>query len=160
MAPRPGENEKGEFFSYVGDVPCYSCNLRGNGLSDLSSNWRPWNADKEMYREATTREEDEVFAEEEEVGTDRRRKAILWFTVGENLRQEHLVDMGGRDKSSDGVFRRLYERVAPPGTSLRAVTAAFEEARCGREGGIVEGRKGIYVEAVDTSRHTKPRASG
>ncbi|RYP12128.1 hypothetical protein DL767_011464 [Monosporascus sp. MG133] len=101
MAPLSGENEKGKFLGYVGDIPCYSRNLRGSRLSDLNSNWLLWNANKK--EEVLTR-------------MDCRHKVILWFTVGENLREEHFVDMGGRDKSSDDVFRRLYERVAPPGT--------------------------------------------
>lgn len=72
-----------------------------------------------VFRDATTEDKDETFeSKEDEIRAkkDRLRKALLWFTVSEPLREEHLVDMGGRDKSSNDVFRRLYERVAPPGT--------------------------------------------
>lgn len=118
MAPRSGE--KGTFLGYVGgDIPCYSCNLRGNGILDPNSNWRLWNADMKVFRDATTDDAEEVFASKDEevrAKKDRLRKALMWVTVSEKLRGEHLVDLGGRDKSSNDVFRRLFERVAPLGT--------------------------------------------
>jgi hypothetical protein len=47
---------------------------------------------------------------------ERRRKAMLWFSISEKLREKHLVDMGGREKTSEDVYKRIHERVAPPGT--------------------------------------------
>ncbi|KAL7620268.1 hypothetical protein AAE478_009261 [Parahypoxylon ruwenzoriense] len=118
----PHAKETGEFLGYVGAIACYRCKLRGNGITDANSNWRLWNADVKVYRAAKPSPEDrsdEVFASKEEellAKADRVRKAIMWFTVSEELREQHLLDMGGTDKSSEDVFRRLYERVAPPGT--------------------------------------------
>ena len=116
MAPR--SEEQGTLLGYVFDQPCYSCNLRGDGISDPNSNWRLWNADMKVFRDATTDDADEVFASKEDKTRhkmDRQRKALIWFTVSEELREKHLTDLGGRDSSSNDVFRRLYERVAPPG---------------------------------------------
>ncbi|KAI0598851.1 hypothetical protein F4775DRAFT_162345 [Biscogniauxia sp. FL1348] len=119
MAPQA--KETGELLGYIGEVPCYRCKLRGNGLTDVNSNWRLWNADMKVYRAAnpTSSDEEEVFPSKDAeilARTDRRRKALMWFTVSENLREQHLLDLGGTDKSCEDVFRRLYERVAPPGT--------------------------------------------
>ncbi|KAI1497604.1 hypothetical protein F5X99DRAFT_359463 [Biscogniauxia marginata] len=116
----PQAKETGEFLGYIGKVPCYRCKLRGNGLTDVNSNWRLWNADMKVYRAAnpSSGDEEEAFPSKDAeilAMTDRRRKALMWFTVSENLR-EQLVDMAGTDKSSEDVFRWLYENVAPPGT--------------------------------------------
>ncbi|EKD18763.1 hypothetical protein MBM_03005 [Drepanopeziza brunnea f. sp. 'multigermtubi' MB_m1] len=59
---------------------------------------------------------------------ERRRKAIIWFSVSEALREKYLTDMGGRDKTSEDVMRRLFENVAPPGTKYQALeTLKVEE---------------------------------
>jgi hypothetical protein len=98
---------------------CYTCKLRG-GLTDKDSNWRLWNADMKVYRDGAGKgEEDEEWASiDDEIITkmERRRKAIVWFSVSEELREKHLVDMGGRDKTTEDVMKRLFERVAPPGS--------------------------------------------
>lgn len=47
---------------------------------------------------------------------ERVRKAKLWFSVSEPLREKYLTDMGGRDKTSEDVMYRLWQNVAPEGT--------------------------------------------
>jgi hypothetical protein len=42
---------------------------------------------------------------------DRKRKAMIWFMVGEKMRQENLLDLCGRESSAGDVWRRLCERV-------------------------------------------------
>ncbi|KAL3427837.1 hypothetical protein PVAG01_01346 [Phlyctema vagabunda] len=131
MAPRkPGAKDREEDSTYLGDVgpmPCWACKLRGNGITDANSNWRLWNADMKIFRDGKgTVDEDEVFAsKDEEILTkmERRRKAILWFSISEKLREEHLVDLGGRDKTSEDVLKRIHERVAPPGTPYQPLGA-------------------------------------
>lgn len=109
----------------IGPMPCHVCKLRGNGITDSNSNWRLWNADMKVYRDGKgTLEEDsdEVFANKEDeilVKMERRRKATLWFSITESLREKHLVDLMGRDKTSEDVYRRIHERVAPPGTPYK-----------------------------------------
>lgn len=103
-------------------MPCYTCKLRGS-LTDSDSNWRLWNADMKVYRDGAGKGEDEEewSSIDEEIITkmERRRKAILWFSVSEELRGKHLTDMGGRDKTSDDVMKRLFDNVAPEGTIYR-----------------------------------------
>jgi len=41
---------------------------------------------------------------------------MLWFSISEELREKHLTDMGGRDKTSEDVMKRLFDKVVPPGT--------------------------------------------
>ncbi|KAI1199006.1 hypothetical protein F5X97DRAFT_135433 [Nemania serpens] len=111
--------EAGSFLGYVDGLACYSCTLRGEGVLDPNSNWRLWNADVKVFRDATADDDGEVFASKEEerrVKADRRFKAFMWFTVAEPLRAAHLVDLGGRESSSEDVFRKLHQEVAPPGT--------------------------------------------
>ncbi|KAI1171512.1 hypothetical protein F4777DRAFT_52019 [Nemania sp. FL0916] len=114
------DKEEGTFLGYMEGIPCHSCTLRGNGIMDPDSNWRLWNADIKVYRDATAEDDDgEEFPSEDarlRAKADRKRKALMWFTVSEALRAEHLVDLGGRESSSNDVFRRLFDRVAPPGT--------------------------------------------
>lgn len=73
-----------------------------------------------VYRDGAGKgeEEEEWASIDDEIISkmERRRKAIVWFSVSEELRQKHLTDMGGRDKSTEDVMRRLFERVAPPGS--------------------------------------------
>lgn len=83
---------------------------------------------------AGTSEEDEVFASaDEEILTkmERRRKAILWFSIGVEIREKHLVDLGGRDKTSEDVYRRVFERVAPKGSQYKPleILTVTEEMR-------------------------------
>ena len=103
----------------IGPMSCHVCKLRGDGLMDPNSNWKLWNADMKVYRDGSGADIDtEIFASRDEkilAQMERKRKAILWFSISEKLREEHLVDMGGRDKSSGDVFKRIHERVAPPG---------------------------------------------
>ncbi|KAF2973081.1 hypothetical protein GQX73_g655 [Xylaria multiplex] len=113
------KEQEGTLLGYVDGRACYGCTLRGDGILDPNSNWRLWNADVKVFRDATTDDDSEVFASEEEkrrVKADRKFKAYMWFTVAEPLRAAHLVDLGGRESSSEDVFRRLHEKVAPPGT--------------------------------------------
>jgi hypothetical protein len=42
---------------------------------------------------------------------DRKRKALIWFMVGDKMRAEFLLDLCGRDKSAEDVWRRLCERI-------------------------------------------------
>src|SRR4051812_44320375 len=78
----------------IGPMPCHVCKLRGESLTDADSNWKLWNADMKVYRDGAGKgEEDEVFASiDEEILTkmERRRKAILWFSISERLRELHL----------------------------------------------------------------------
>ncbi|KAI5863025.1 hypothetical protein GGS23DRAFT_49039 [Durotheca rogersii] len=165
--------ETGEFLGYVGNVACYRCKLRGNGITDTNSNWRLWNADMKVYRAAKPPRSlvsaddggsDEVFASKDEellTRMDRARKAIMWFTVAENLREEHLLDMGGTDKTAEDVMRRLWERVAPPGTpyqplekvqitdKMREDMRRFEERRAARDQEMRE------EEAAQDEAHAK-----
>ncbi|ORY67482.1 uncharacterized protein BCR38DRAFT_159139 [Pseudomassariella vexata] len=121
--PSRNQHEEGEYMGNIGSMPCYRCKLRGNGLTDPNSNWRLWNADMKVYRDGTgDGDPDEVFANKEEeilAKMDRRRKAFMWFSVSESLREQHLTDLGGKNASSEDVFRRLHERVAPPGTAYK-----------------------------------------
>ena len=100
-------------------MDCYTCTLRG-GLTDSDSNWRLWNADMKVYRDGAGKGEDEeewpTIDDEIIAKMERRRKAIMWFSVSEELRGKYLTDMGGRDKTSEDVMRRLFENVAPAGT--------------------------------------------
>jgi hypothetical protein len=104
----------------IGSIPCHVCKIRGNGLTDADSNWRLWNADMKVYRDGAGKgEEDEVWDSiDEEIlcKMERRRKAIIWFSISEKLREEHLQDMGGREKTGEDVMRRMFERVAPAGS--------------------------------------------
>ncbi|KAH8594593.1 hypothetical protein B0O99DRAFT_687377 [Bisporella sp. PMI_857] len=114
---------KETYVGSIGAVRCHVCKLRGNGLTDPDSNWKLWNADMKVYRDSSGADlENEVFAslEEKELARmERTRKAMIWFSVSEKLREEHLVDMGGRDKTSADVMKRLHERFAPPGTKFQ-----------------------------------------
>jgi hypothetical protein len=73
-----------------------------------------------VYRDGAGKgEEDEEWASiDDEIlaKMERRRKAIIWFSVSEELREKHLTDMGGRDKTSEDVMKRLFDKVAPPGS--------------------------------------------
>ncbi|KAF4630358.1 hypothetical protein G7Y89_g7774 [Cudoniella acicularis] len=76
-----------------------------------------WKADIMVYlagKGLVHSQEREDFASEEQMrlhNEDRKRKAMIWFMVSENLRREHLLDLCGRDKTSEDVWRRLCERV-------------------------------------------------
>lgn len=76
-----------------------------------------------VYRDGAGKGEDEEewASIDDEIMTkmERRRKAILWFSVSEELRGKHLTDMGGRDTTSDDVMKRLFDNVAPEGTRYR-----------------------------------------
>jgi len=50
--------------------------------------------------------EDEVLAK-----MDRERKAMIWFSVDEEIRREHLMDLCERDATSEDVWRRLHEKL-------------------------------------------------
>jgi hypothetical protein len=50
--------------------------------------------------------EDEVLAK-----MDRERKAMIWFSVDEDVRREHLMDLCERDATSEDVWKRLHERL-------------------------------------------------
>jgi hypothetical protein len=103
----------------IGSMPCHVCKLRGNGLTDKDSNWRLWNADMKVYRDGAGKgaEEETWSSIDEEIlaKMERRRKAILWFSISEKLREKYLVDLGGRDKTSEDVYKRIHESVAPKG---------------------------------------------
>jgi len=58
---------------------------------------------------------------------ERRRKAIIWFSVSELLREKYLTDMGGRDKTSEDVMKRLFNNVAPEGTKYEPLEALVVE---------------------------------
>lgn len=117
---------EGEYLGHIGHMSCYRCKLRGNGVLDPNSNWRLWNADMKVYRDAAgtfagsepTGDDERWASKEDEIVAkmERRRKAMIWFSVSEKLREQHLTDLGGRDKSSEDVFFRLWEKVAPEGT--------------------------------------------
>lgn len=73
-----------------------------------------------VYRDGAGKGEDtETFASiDDEILSkmERRRKAIIWFTIGTELREKYLTDMGGREKTSEDVMRKMWENVAPEGT--------------------------------------------
>jgi len=121
MAPKDNpKNVAGEtYLGTVGPMRCYTCKLRGD-LTDSDSNWRLWNADMKVYRDGAGKGEDEeewASIDDEIISKmERRRKAILWFSVSERLREKHLTDMGGRDKTSEDVMKRLFDNVAPEGS--------------------------------------------
>lgn len=50
--------------------------------------------------------EDEVLAK-----MDRERKAMIWFSVDEDVRREHLMDLCEREATSEHVWKRLHERL-------------------------------------------------
>jgi len=101
-------------------MTCYTCKLRGN-LTDSDSNWRLWNADRKVYNDGAGKgEEDEEWESidaEILAKMERRRKAILWFSISERIRGMHLTDMGGRDKTADDVMRKMFDNFAPPGST-------------------------------------------
>jgi len=103
-------------------MPCYTVKLRG-GLTDSDSNWRLWNADMKVYRDGAGKgEEDEEWDSiDDEIlkKMERRRKAIIWFSISEELREKYLTDMGGRDKTSEDVMKRMFDKVAPPGSKYQ-----------------------------------------
>jgi len=107
------------YLGTIGPMACYTVTLRG-GLTDKDSNWRLWNADMKVYRDGEGKgEDDEEWASiDDEIISkmERRRKAIIWFSVSEPLREKYLTDMGGRDKTSEDVMKRLFDNVAPEGT--------------------------------------------
>ncbi|EPE32898.1 hypothetical protein GLAREA_05910 [Glarea lozoyensis ATCC 20868] len=76
-----------------------------------------WKADILVYlagKGLVHSQEREVFESEEQMvkyHEDRKRKAMIWFMVGKNQRRENLLDLCGRDKSAQDVWRRLCERV-------------------------------------------------
>lgn len=76
-----------------------------------------WKADIMVYlagKGVVHSQEREDFTSEEEMRRhheDRKRKAVIWFMVSENLRREHLLDLCGRDKTSEDLWKRLCERV-------------------------------------------------
>jgi hypothetical protein len=103
-------------------MPCYTVKLRG-GLTDSDSNWRLWNADVKVYRDGAGKgEEEESWASiDDEIlkKMERRRKAIIWFSISEELREKYLTDMGGRDRTSEDVMKRMFDKVAPPGSKYQ-----------------------------------------
>jgi hypothetical protein len=44
------------------------------------------------------------------VSTDEERKAMIWFSVSEKIRQQHLLDLAGAEYTSYDVWQRLEER--------------------------------------------------
>lgn len=76
-----------------------------------------------VYRDGAGNGEDEEewLSIDDEIMTKMEcwRKAILWFSVSEELRAKHLMDMGGREKNSDGVMRRFFDNLASEGTRYR-----------------------------------------
>ncbi|CZT05216.1 hypothetical protein WAI453_005497 [Rhynchosporium graminicola] len=121
MAPKQGkESVVGDtYLGTIGSMACYTCTLRG-GLTDVNSNWRLWKADMKVYRDGESKYEDEETfpsIDDEVISKmERRRKAILWFSVSEAVREKFLTDMGSRDKTSEDVMRRLFDNVAPEGS--------------------------------------------
>ncbi|KAL2068439.1 hypothetical protein VTL71DRAFT_16537 [Oculimacula yallundae] len=107
------------YLGTIGNMPCYTCTLRG-GLTDADSNWRLWNADMKVYRDGEGKYDDEEtfnsIDDEIMCKLERRRKAIIWFSVSEGVREKYLTDMGGRDKKSEDVMKRLFDNVAPEGS--------------------------------------------
>ena len=103
----------------IGGIRCHISKLAGTSLNDTNSNWRLWNADTKVFNAGQAasegREEDgEVFESRENMllaRADRVRKATIWFTVSEELRTKHLLDLGGRESTSDDVWKRLHERL-------------------------------------------------
>ncbi|CZS90844.1 uncharacterized protein RAG0_01737 [Rhynchosporium agropyri] len=124
MAPKQGkESVVGDtYLGTIGSMACYTCTLRG-GLTDVDSNWRLWNADMKVYRDGEGKYEDEETfpsIDDEVISKiERRRKAILWFSVSEAVREKFLTDMGSRDKTSEDVMRRLFDNVAPEGSKYK-----------------------------------------
>jgi len=68
--------------------------------------------------------EDEVLAK-----MDRERKAMIWFSVDEDVRREHLMDLCEREATSEDVWRRLHERLGAdkPYEPLPPLSLADEE---------------------------------
>lgn len=85
--------------------------------------WRLWEADihvwmasKGLGNHIHSPELWEVFlddAEYERVYWDRKAKAMLWFSVASNLREQHLLDLCHRDATSYDVYVRIRERLGP-----------------------------------------------
>ncbi|CZT46490.1 uncharacterized protein RSE6_06923 [Rhynchosporium secalis] len=124
MAPKQGkESVVGDtYLGTIGSRACYTCTLRG-GLTDVDSNWRLWNADMKVYRDGEGKYEDEeTFPSIDDDVVSKiepRRKAILWFSISEAVREKFLTDMGSRDKTSEDVMRRLFDNVAPEGSKYK-----------------------------------------
>ncbi|TVY76019.1 hypothetical protein LSUE1_G009112 [Lachnellula suecica] len=118
----PANPDPDTYLGTVGNMPCYTCKLRG-GLTDADSNWRLWNADMKVYRDGSGKDEDDeewASIDDEIISKmERRRKAIVWFSVSEGLREKHLTDLGGREKTTEDVMKRLFDNVAPPGSKYQ-----------------------------------------
>ncbi|CZR58261.1 uncharacterized protein PAC_08152 [Phialocephala subalpina] len=102
----------------IGGVTIHLTKFGGAGQSPRC---RAWKADMKVYLDAKGMGdyirpdmqgdnfhyiEDEVLAK-----MDRERKAMIWFSVDEDVRREHLMDLCEREATSEDVWRRLHERL-------------------------------------------------
>ncbi|KAK0103709.1 hypothetical protein ONS95_005716 [Cadophora gregata] len=103
----------------IGGVTIHLSKLGGSNM-DRYPRCAVWKADMKVYLDAkgmgdyirADNEGDNFTYIEEEVlaKMDRERKAMIWFSVEEKLRKEHLLDLCERDKTSEDVWRRIHER--------------------------------------------------
>ncbi|KAL2069899.1 hypothetical protein VTL71DRAFT_14578 [Oculimacula yallundae] len=104
----------------IGGVTIHLSKL-GSSPTSLYPRCAAWKADMKVYLDAkgmgdyirADSESDNFTYIEEEVlaKMDRERKAMIWFSVEERLRKEHLLDLCERDKTSEDVWRRIHERL-------------------------------------------------
>ncbi len=103
----------------IGGVTIHLSKLGGDNM-DRYPRCQVWKADMKVYLDAkgmgdyirSADESDNFTYIEEEVlaKMDRERKAMIWFSVDEKLRKEHLLDLCERDSTSEDVWRRLHEQ--------------------------------------------------
>ncbi|CAL3963306.1 hypothetical protein PZA11_000968 [Diplocarpon coronariae] len=92
----------------------------GGSQKDQYPRCSTWKADMKVYLDAkgmgdlirSANESDNFTYVEQEVlaKMDRERKAVIWFSVEESLRRDHLLDLCEREKTSEDVWRRIHER--------------------------------------------------
>lgn len=101
----------------IGGVTVHLTRMGGQGSS---LRCQAWKADMKVYMDAKgmgdcireqTQSDNFHYIEDECLAKmDRERKAMIWFSVDESVRRQHLLDLCDRDASSEDVWRRLHER--------------------------------------------------
>ncbi|CZT45987.1 uncharacterized protein RSE6_06354 [Rhynchosporium secalis] len=111
--------------TYIDTIGGVTIHLSKLGFSNSKNAHYPrssaWQADMKVYLDAKgmgdyirpSHETDNFTYIEDEVHAkmDRERKAMIWFSVEEGLRREHLLDLCERNKTSEDVWRRIHERL-------------------------------------------------
>ena len=73
----------------------------------------------DMLRECVTHDDSTSPEQAALVQADLVRKATIWFSVSDELRVNHLLEMCEKKYSSVAVFKKLFDNVAPTGTEYK-----------------------------------------